>query len=334
VLNNAGGCVAAPTTLCPSGGVRDVNGTCCQPSQLTNSQVCCPSGQQPQSNGTCSCPVGEIVGVDGYCSARASKQCPPGEFEAPDGNCVGAQELRPAPPPQSNMSTGVPLQPGCANGYVLGADNSCHRGTALICPPGQTMMDGKCACPAGHIAKANGACVCPPATKPCAVGQMQGPACNCVAAPTTATCGSGEELVNGQCQCLPGEILDPKRGGCIPALVTTPILPITPGTPAPITPGTPAPPPPTTPGTRLNPTCTVRGEVIENGHCQCPSGEAPRDGTCMTASPPAGNKTLAPQKILTLPPKRIVTPPPPPKIARPTTPTLKLPLGSQYKQER
>jgi hypothetical protein len=331
VINNAGACVPPPPALCP-GGVRDVNGTCCEPSQLTNSRVCCPSGEQPQSDGTCSCPVGEIVGLDGYCTVRSSKQCPTGEFEAPDGNCIGTQELRPPPPRQGDMSTGVPLQQGCANGYVLGADNSCHRVTGPACPSGQTMVDGKCACPAGHIAKANGACVCPPRGGPCEAGQMQGPDCNCVAAPTTTTCGSGEALVNSQCQCLPGEIADPQKGGCIPGLATSPIPPFTPGTPAPpITPGRPAP---TSPGTRLNPTCTVRGEVIENGHCQCPSGEAPRDGSCMTAAPPAGSKTLTPQKILTLPPKRIVTPPPPPRIARPTTPTFKLPLGSQYKQER
>jgi hypothetical protein len=335
VINNAGGCVAASTTLCPSGGVRDVNGACCQPSQLTNSLVCCPSGQEPQSDGTCSCPVGEIVGLDGYCAVRSSKQCPPGEAEAPDGNCVRAQELRPPPPRQSNMTTGVPLQSGCANGYVLGADNSCHRVTGPACPSGQTMVDGKCACPAGHIAKANGACVCPPRGGPCEAGQVQGPDCNCVAAPTTATCASGEELVNGQCQCLPGEVADPQKGGCIRGLVTTPTLPISPGTPAPITPGAAAPTPS---GTPLNPTCTVRGQLIENGHCQCPSGTVPRDGSCMATSPPAGSKTLTPQKILTLPPKRIVTPPPPPRIApriaRPTTPTLKLPSGLQYKQER
>jgi hypothetical protein len=296
-------------------GVRDVNGACCQPGQLTNSQVCCPSGQHPQSDGTCSCPVGEIVGLDGYCSVRSSKQCPPGEVQPPDGNCVRAQEITP-PPRQSNMPTGAPLQPGCANGYVLGADNSCHRVTGPACPSGQTMVDGKCACPAGHIAKADGACVCPPRGGPCAVGQVQGPDCNCLAAPTTTTCGSGEELVNGHCQCLPGEVLDPRKGGCIPGLVTTP-------TP-------PAPPGPTTPGTPLNPTCTVRREVVVDGHCQCPVGEAPRDGSCMATSPPAGTKILTPQKILTPPPpKRIVTPPPKSKM-----PTLKLPSAPKDSRER
>ena len=252
---------------------------------------------------TTMCPDGNPRDAAGGCALIKQTTCGAGETTSSSG-CQKSKEA------------------GCFAGYTL-TNGTCVRGSTL-CPPGEVRGPNGCvsartppACPSNKVAGLNGTCVCPPATKPCAVGQMQGLDCGCVPAPTTTACGSGEELVNGQCQCLPGEVRDSDRGGCIPRLVTTPTTPAG-----------------TTPVTPLNPTCTVRGEVIENGHCQCPSGEAPRDGSCMAASPPAGSKTLTPQKILTLPPKKIVTPPPLPKIARPTTPTLKLPLGSQYKQER
>jgi hypothetical protein len=332
--------VTSSGQCCPAGQSPTANGTCqpvirillCPAGQTFNlrTHTCDPDPACPPSIGraaigVCACPANEKINASGKCVAA----CSDGEVMNPlNGRCARKTSAITTPPPAPLTPAPLPTA-SCAAGYTL-TDGTCVRGSTgcppgevpgpngcmsaqrppSACPSGQTIVDGKCACPAGHIADAGGACVCPPRGGPCAVGQVQGPDCNCLAAPTTTTCGTGEELVNGHCQCLPGEVLDPQKGGCVPGLATTPT-------------------PPTTPGTSPNPTCTVRGEVVVDGHCQCPTGEAPKDGSCMATSPPVGTKTLTPQKLLTPPPKKIVTPPPKPK-----TPTLKLPSGLQNKQGR
>lgn len=69
----------------------------------------------------------------------------------------------------------------CSANAVL---NEAAHGACVLCPVGQVVVSGKCACPAGFVAGADGACV----PKPSGLGEPCDPAAPVCSNPSFASC--------------------------------------------------------------------------------------------------------------------------------------------------
>ncbi len=91
------------TTYAGTGAVWSViRQACIRPSPPD----CAPNETKNPVTGACSpsCPSGQMVNVDGYCTPEG-ETCPPGQAKGPDGSCVDGT--------------------GCFGGMACGADGTC-----------------------------------------------------------------------------------------------------------------------------------------------------------------------------------------------------------------
>jgi len=169
----------------------------CPPSQINLAGQCCPSYTVPQGTSCVSPPpppptTCQSRGGALYCATQQNGVCPSGTISYNGGTCLATGATCP---------TDIQL---CCSGNTLP-----NFVTGQCCPPNTIPQGGSCApppprCPAGETPAPNGQC-CPAGTRP------QGDSCG-PPPPSPTNCGSGEELVGGRCQCLPGEVPNPKGG--------------------------------------------------------------------------------------------------------------------------
>jgi len=250
---------ATPQTPTTPGGpqVQQVQPTCLQGEVFGPNGCACPDGEVLGANG-CACPANEVLGASG-CA------CPAGEIFLPPpaggvGLCVSLPTSTPSCPPTQLTSTGqccpndqTPQPDGSCGAPPPPPSNSCQQsGNTLYCAPN---TDGSCplgstysgtACVATGPSCGSSPAMCCPSGQPpnfttvqCCAPDTIPQGTSCVPPPPPTNCGSGEELRDGRCQCLPGYVPDPKKSGCIPGLVTTPPSPAPPPGPAPLPPAPP-----------------------------------------------------------------------------------------------
>jgi hypothetical protein len=141
------------------------------------------------------CLLGDTFG--GNLRTLPTSTPPPGP--APPAPLPGVVQLPPPP-------TGAAVTVSCTPGYALNADGSMCLLKSTTCPTGEVLSAGNCVpvkrppqeppCPSDKQPGPGGTCVCKPPREACQNGQVQGPDCNCIRAPT---CPAGDIVVNGAC---------------------------------------------------------------------------------------------------------------------------------------
>jgi hypothetical protein len=212
---------------CPPGSKPQPDGSCypkklkqCPPDQLSSNGTCCPSGTKPQPDGSCgqqqtSCPPSQLT-ASGLCCptgtpaevTAAGLCCVLGTPAPPNGVCspshgsfqVCASELPTATGGCCPSGTTV----NAATGQCCPAQPSAVGVVACSCPPGQTMVDGKCEFAA------------PPSKPSTSVTGPNECFAGYVPLPNGSCCLASQATEGGQC-CPAGQKPDADKRKCVPA---------------------------------------------------------------------------------------------------------------------